>query len=85
MARYEVVHNPLLMYRTPEVFALTRSDVSDWGVWVGAEAITFFHPYDTVTPSFLLIFSLNQKETAWNIHSKPSLFSFCFYQPLWSV
>ena len=45
MARYEVVHNPLLMYRTPEVFALTMPDVSmevsDWGVWVGAEAITY--------------------------------------------
>ena len=45
MARYEVVHNPLLMYRTPEVFALTMPDVSmevsDWGVWVGVEAITY--------------------------------------------
>lgn len=86
VARYEVVHNPLLMYRTPEVFALTRSDVSDWGVWVGAEAITFFHPYDTVTPSFLLIFPLNQKKRRLGTFIPSRLFfPFVFYQPLWSV
>lgn len=46
MGRYEVVHNPLVMWRTPiDCFALTMPDVSmevsDWGVWVGEEAITY--------------------------------------------
>jgi hypothetical protein len=46
MGRYEVVHNPLTMWRTPvDCFALTMPDVSmevsDWGVWVGAEAVTY--------------------------------------------
>ena len=46
MGRYEVVHNPLTMWRTPiDCFALTMPDVSmevsDWGVWVGAEAVQY--------------------------------------------
>lgn len=46
MGRYEVVHNPLTMWRTAEdCFALSMPDVSmevsDWGVWVGAEAVTY--------------------------------------------
>lgn len=46
MARYEVVHTPLTMWRSPiDCFALTMPDVSvevsDWGVWRGAEAVTY--------------------------------------------
>ena len=46
MGRYEVVHNPMTMWMTAsECFALTMPDVSmevsDWGVWVGAEAVTY--------------------------------------------
>jgi len=42
---YETIHTPMSMYRTPEVFALTMTDVSmevsDWGRWVGADAVTY--------------------------------------------
>lgn len=45
IGRYEGVHKALTMHLTPEVFALSMPDVSmevsDWGVFVGAEAIRF--------------------------------------------
>jgi len=45
MGRYECVHKAISMYLTPECFALTVSDVSmevsDWGVFIGGEAIKF--------------------------------------------
>jgi hypothetical protein len=44
-ARYEVLHTPLTMHRTPEIFALELPDcsmeISDWGLWVGKEAIEY--------------------------------------------
>ena len=45
IGRYEGVHKAMTMYLTPETFALTMPDVSmevsDWGVFVGPEAIKF--------------------------------------------
>jgi ketosteroid isomerase-like protein len=45
IGRYEGVHKAMTMHLTPEVFALTMPDVSmevsDWGVFVGPEAVRF--------------------------------------------
>ena len=45
IGRYEGVHKAMTMYLTPETFALTMPDVSmevsDWGGFVGPEAIKF--------------------------------------------
>jgi hypothetical protein len=42
---HETIHCPMTMHRTPEVFALTKPDVSmevsDRGRWVGGEAVTY--------------------------------------------
>ncbi len=44
-SHYETIHTPMTMHRTPEVFALSLPDVSmevsDWGRWVGPEAVTY--------------------------------------------
>ena len=59
MAWYEWVHKPVTIYKTPECFALTMPDVSmevsDWGVWKGAQAVTYLfgtvmkeHPIGTM-------------------------------------
>lgn len=45
IGRYEGVHKAMTMHLTPEFFALTMPDVSmevsDWGVFVGPEAVKF--------------------------------------------
>ena len=45
LGHYETIHCPKTMHRTPEVFALTMPDVSmevsDWGRWVGPDALTY--------------------------------------------
>lgn len=45
IGRYEGVHKAMTMWMTPQMFALTMPDVSmevsDWGVFVGPEAVTF--------------------------------------------